>query len=79
MKILGIETSCDETAAAVVEDGRKIISNIVTSSSDMHKKTGGIIPEVAAREQIRCIIPVIDETMQPSNLTFDEIDALIQY
>jgi len=63
MKILGIETSCDETAAAIVEDGRKILSNVVASSVEFHRKTGGIIPEVAAREQLRCIIPVIKEAM----------------
>ncbi len=63
MKILAIETSCDETAAAVVEDGTKILSNIIASSSAMHKKYGGIVPEIAAREQLRVIIPVIKETL----------------
>ncbi len=67
MYVLGIETSCDETSAAIIDSGRKIITNIVASSSDLHKKTGGIIPEVAAREQIKCIIPVIDEAMQPAS------------
>ena len=64
MKILGIETSCDETAAAVVEDGTKILSNVVASSVELHKKTGGIIPEVAAREQVKCMIPVIQEAIE---------------
>jgi N6-L-threonylcarbamoyladenine synthase len=64
MRILGIETSCDETAAAVVENGTKILSNVVTSSVELHQKTGGIIPEVAAREQLRCIIPVIEEAIE---------------
>lgn len=63
MRILGIETSCDETAAAVVKDGIKILSNVVASSVEIHQKTGGIIPEVAAREQVRCIIPVIKEAL----------------
>jgi len=63
MKILAIETSCDETAAAVIEDGTRIISNVVASSKELHEKTGGIIPEVAAREQLKCIIPVIDEAI----------------
>ncbi|OGV89008.1 tRNA (adenosine(37)-N6)-threonylcarbamoyltransferase complex transferase subunit TsaD [Microgenomates group bacterium RBG_19FT_COMBO_39_10] len=72
MKILGIETSCDETAAAVVENGTKILSNAVASSIKLHQKTGGIIPEVAAREQIRCIIPIIKESLKSSQ----EIDAL---
>lgn len=68
MKILGIETSCDETAAAIVEDGTKILASTVASSQELHKKTGGIIPEVAAREQIKCIIPVIEETLKNSYL-----------
>lgn len=64
MKILGIETSCDETAASVVEDGRKILSNMLATSADMHAKTGGIIPEVAAREQLRSIIPVVSQALK---------------
>src|SRR5574341_2565045 len=63
MKILAIETSCDETAAAVVEDGVNVRSSIVASSAAMHEKYGGIVPEVAAREQLRCIIPTIKEAM----------------
>ena len=72
MRILGIETSCDETSAAVIENGTKILSNVVASSVELHKKTGGIIPEVAAREQLKCIIPVIEESMRNNN----DIDAL---
>src|SRR3989344_8686695 len=63
MKILAIETSCDETAAAVVEDGVKILSSVIASSTAMHEKYGGIVPEVAAREQLTCIIPTIKEAM----------------
>lgn len=74
MLILGIETSCDETAASVVEDGVKIHSNIIASSIELHKKTGGIIPERAAREQIKCIIPVIKEAL--GDFTSDKIDAI---
>lgn len=72
MKILAIETSCDETAVAVVENGTKILSNVVASSTAMYEKYGGIVPEVAAREQIKCIIPTIQEAC-PS---FDSIDAI---
>lgn len=72
MRILGIETSCDETAAAVVENGTKVRSNVVASSHTMHEKYGGIVPEVAAREQLRCIIPVIKEAA-PS---MDDVDAI---
>ena len=63
MKILGIETSRDETAAAVVEDGTKILSNVIASSAEMHAKTGGVIPEEAARQQVRSILPVIEEAL----------------
>lgn len=63
MKILGIETSCDETAAAIVQDGTKIISNVIASSQNIHAKYGGIIPENAAREQVKSIIPVIKEAL----------------
>ncbi len=76
MKILGIETSCDETAAAVVENGTKILANIVASSEKLHAKTGGIIPETAAREQLRTIIPVIDEALKEAKLLAKDLDAI---
>ncbi len=75
MKILAIETSFDETAAAIVENGTKIISNVVASSSVMHEKYGGIVPEVAAREQLKCIIPVITEALSSLDLRKD-IDSI---
>ncbi len=68
MIILGIETSCDETAASVVADGRKILSHVIATSQDMHAKTGGIIPENAAREQVKSIIPVIQEALSTAGL-----------
>ncbi|MDP3998570.1 MAG: tRNA (adenosine(37)-N6)-threonylcarbamoyltransferase complex transferase subunit TsaD [bacterium] len=71
MHILSIETSCDETAAAVVEDGTKILSNIVASSQQLHVKTGGIIPEIAAREQIKCLIPVINQALLDAKISLD--------
>ncbi len=67
MKILAIESSCDETAAAVVEDGTKILGMAVATSATMHEKYGGIVPEVAAREQLKCIIPVIKEALTISH------------
>jgi len=76
MKILGIETSCDETAAAIVENGTKILSSVVASSAKLHQKTGGIIPEVAAREQLKCIIPVIKETVSNCKLKIENLDAI---
>ncbi|MDR1197376.1 MAG: tRNA (adenosine(37)-N6)-threonylcarbamoyltransferase complex transferase subunit TsaD [Candidatus Nomurabacteria bacterium] len=63
MKVLGIETSCDETAAAVVEDGRRILSNVVVSQIDIHRAFGGVVPEVAARSHIEAILPVIEEAL----------------
>lgn len=74
MNILGIESSCDETAAAIVADGKTIITNVVASSALMHRKYGGIVPEVAARKQIESIIPVLTEAM--AGLTKDDIDAI---
>ncbi len=74
MRILGIETSCDETAAAVVENGTTILSSAVASSTHMHEKYGGIVPEIAAREQLKCIIPIIDEALIPVGM--DGIDAI---
>lgn len=76
MKILGIETSCDETAASVVENGRKILSNIVASSASMHAKTGGVIPEVAARQQLKSIIPVIRQALSESGQDKTTIDTI---
>lgn len=72
MKILGIETSCDETAAAVVEDGHRVLSDVVVSQIDIHKAYGGVVPEVAARSHIEAIIPVIDEAIED----WGEIDAI---
>lgn len=76
MRILAIETSCDETASAVVENGTKILSNVVSSSLALHAKTGGIIPENAAREQIKYIIPVIKEAIENCKLEIENLDAL---
>jgi len=77
MRILGIETSCDETGAAVIEDGTKLFTNVTATSSDLHRKTGGIVPEVAAREQIRCIISVIDEALGKRGEGIDAIAVTV--
>lgn len=76
MKVLGIETSCDETAAAVVEDGYKLLSNVVASSMDLHVKYGGVVPEIAARSHIEVILPVIHEALATAKCTWDDIDAI---
>lgn len=76
MKILGIESSCDETAASVVEDGRILLSNVVHSQIDIHTVYGGVVPEVAARSHIEMINPVIDRALADASLTWDDIDAI---
>ncbi len=76
MKILGIETSCDETAAAVVEDGTKILSNVVVSQIDIFAEYGGVIPEVAARSHLEAILPVINKALSDADCTWDDIDAI---
>lgn len=76
MKILGIESSCDETAAAVVEDGYRLLSNVVNSQIDIHKHYGGVVPEIAARSHIEVINPVINEALEQAGCTWDDIDAI---
>ncbi|MFA5948255.1 MAG: tRNA (adenosine(37)-N6)-threonylcarbamoyltransferase complex transferase subunit TsaD [Candidatus Gracilibacteria bacterium] len=76
MKILGIETSCDETSCAIVEDGVRVLSNAIYSSAAMHNKTGGVVPEVAAREHILKIVPVLDDCFSKANCTIDDIDLI---
>ncbi len=76
MRILGIESSCDETAAAVVEDGKRLLSNVVHSQIDIHAEYGGVVPEVAARSHIEMINPVINRALEESGCTWDDIDAI---
>jgi tRNA N6-adenosine threonylcarbamoyltransferase len=76
MLILGIDTSCDDTSAAVVEDGRKIISNIISSQSDIHTKYGGIVPELASRRHIEMITPVVDEALKKAGISLNEVSAV---
>lgn len=76
MKILGIETSCDETAAAVVEDGVRILSNVVVSQIDIFAEYGGVIPEVAARSHLEAMLPVINKALADAGCTWDDIDAI---
>ncbi len=76
MKILGIETSCDETAAAVVEDGRKLLSNVVASSIDLHKEYGGVVPEIAARSHIEAINPVIEKALKDAGCNWRDISGI---
>jgi N6-L-threonylcarbamoyladenine synthase len=76
MKVLGIESSCDETAASVVQDGRILLSNVINSQIDIHALYGGVVPEVAARSHIEVVNPVINQALTDANLTWDDIDAI---
>ncbi len=74
--ILGIESSCDETAAAVVVDGREILSSVVSSQLDIHRKYGGVVPELASREHLRQIVPVVREALLQAGVEFKDLDAV---
>lgn len=76
MTILGIETSCDETAAGVVVDGRHLLSHIVASQIELHNPYGGIVPEVAARSHLEAVIPVVDRALDQAGLSWEEIDGI---
>jgi N6-L-threonylcarbamoyladenine synthase len=76
MKILGIETSCDETAAAVVEDGTKMLSNEIASQVEIHARYGGIVPEVASRQHTLSIIPIIKAAMSKANVGWQDLSAI---
>jgi N6-L-threonylcarbamoyladenine synthase len=76
MIILGIETSCDDTAAAVIKDGTEIISNIISSQADFHKKYGGIVPEIASRKHLENIGPVVKDSILQAGITLDDIEAV---
>ena len=74
--ILAIESSCDETAAAVVRNGREICSNIISSQIELHKLYGGVVPEIASRKHIEKINQVIEEALEQAEVTLDDIDAV---
>ena len=74
--ILGIESSCDETAAAVVKNGREVLSNIISSQVPIHRKFGGVVPEIASRKHIENVLPVIDEALQQAKVDIKEIDGI---
>jgi tRNA N6-adenosine threonylcarbamoyltransferase len=76
MLVLGIESSCDETAAAVVADGTRILSNVVASQIKIHERFGGVVPELASREHLRKIAPIVDEACRQAGTTLDDIEAI---
>lgn len=76
MLILGIDTSCDDTAASVIEDGGNIISNIVSSQTEIHNKYGGIVPELASRRHIEMILPIVDEALKAAMIRLEDLSAI---
>lgn len=76
MLILGIETSCDETAVSIVKDGREVLSNTIASQNDLHAKFGGVVPEIASRAHIEKILPVIQESCEKAQVSLQQIDAV---
>jgi N6-L-threonylcarbamoyladenine synthase len=76
MLVLGIESSCDETAAAVVRDGREMLSSVIHSQIESHKKWGGVVPELASREHLEKIKPIVDEAIERAGISLDDIDAI---
>src|SRR6266700_4125932 len=76
MRILGIESSCDETAAAVVEDGERVLSSVVASQMSTHGRYGGVVPELASREHLRAIVPVVREALEGSGTRLEELAAI---
>jgi N6-L-threonylcarbamoyladenine synthase len=74
--VLGIESSCDETSVALVEDGREIRANLISSQADLHARFGGVVPEVASRRHIEVISPLLDEALQAANASWDDIGAV---
>jgi N6-L-threonylcarbamoyladenine synthase len=76
MLILGIDTSCDDTSASIVEDGTKIVSNVVSNQSDIHSKYGGIVPELASRKHIEMILPVVDEALKRAGVSLSDVAAV---
>jgi N6-L-threonylcarbamoyladenine synthase len=76
VRILGIESSCDETAAAVVKNGRVVLSNVVASQVDLHAQYGGVFPEVASRQHILSIYPIVEQALREAHMDLDELDAI---
>ena len=76
LRILGIETSCDETAASVVEDGSTILSNVIASQIDLHARYGGVYPELASRAHVEAIVPVVENALQQAHVAWQDLDAV---
>lgn len=74
--VLGIETSCDETSASIVKNGREVLSNVINTQIKIHEKFGGVVPEIASRKHIENISDVILESLKQANLSFEDIDVI---
>ena len=76
MLVLGIETSCDETAAAVIRDGNEIVSSVIASQIKTHERFGGVVPELASREHLDKIVPIVEEALSRANVTRQQLDGI---
>ena len=76
MLILGVETSCDETAAAVVEDGKRILSDVIASQIAIHSPYGGVVPELASRKHVEAVLPVMDRALTEAGVSAEQLDAI---
>src|SRR5512140_3758897 len=76
MKLLAVETTCDETAAAVVTDRLEVLGSVVASQDDLHQRFGGVVPEIASRAHVERILPVIDEALRRAGVTLADVDAV---
>ncbi len=76
MIVLGVETSCDETAAAIVSDGRRVLSSVVSSQFDLHTAHGGVVPELAARRHVTAVVPVVERALRDAGVDREDLDAI---
>lgn len=76
MYTLALETSCDETSVAVIEDGRRILSNIISTQVPIHRKFGGVVPEIASRQHIEYVMPVVKEALEEAEITLNDVDHI---
>src|SRR5579859_4984976 len=76
MLVLGIESSCDETAAALVEDGKKILADVISSQVAIHREWGGVVPEIASRHHLTSLVPVLDQALARAGVTLEEVGGI---